>query len=248
MLTPSVTGPKASLMVSPTANPDLQLFVNYGRGFHSNDARAAVSSPTAPVLPASDGYELGVRRAIGRRAEVSAAWWLLDLESEFTWVGDEGITEAGGATRRRGIEIEGRTRLANAVWLEGDVTASRGRYIESGDAIARAPRLTFNAALVVADWKSWSGQFRARHVGDHPAVENASVNASGYTVADAHVRRRLSAQWDALVSVENVFDTDYREAQTYFPSRLLAEPGAVDDIHFTPGNPRAIRVGVEYRF
>jgi outer membrane receptor protein involved in Fe transport len=246
-LNPAVTGPKASLIVSPGGSPELQLFANYGRGFHSNDARAAVSSPTAPVLPASNGYEIGVRRALGRRAEVSAAWWLLDLESEFTWSGDEGTTEAGGATRRRGVEIEGRTRLANAIWLEGDVTASRGRYRDTGEAIARAPRLTFNAALVVTEWKSWSGQFRTRHVGDHPAVEDAAVNARGLTVADAHVRRRLSAGWDALLSVENVFDTDYREAQTYFPSRLLAEPAAVDDIHFTPGNPRAIRVGFEYR-
>ena len=114
--------------------------------------------------------------------------------------------------------------------------------------IARAPRLTLNAGLVLTDWKGWSGQLRARHVGDHPAVEDGSVNAAGFTVADAHVRRQLSPQWDALVSVENLFDADYREAQTFFPSRLLAEPGAVDDIHFTPGNPRAVRVGLEYRF
>ncbi|HEY6361796.1 MAG TPA: TonB-dependent receptor [Vicinamibacterales bacterium] len=247
-LRPSFTGPKASAIVSPTGTRDLQLFANYGRGFHSNDARAAVSDPTAPILPAANGYEFGVRRGFGNRAEVSAAWWLLDLESEFTWVGDEGITEAGGATRRRGVEVEARWRLAPALWADADVTAARGRYRGSDDVIARAPRLTFNAGIVLTDWKDWSGQFRVRHVGDHPAVEDGSVNALGFTVADIHVRRRLSATWDALLSIENVFDGDYREAQTFFPSRLLGEPAAVDDIHFTPGNPRAIRAGFEYRF
>ena len=247
-LRPSFTGPKASAIVSPTGTPDLQLFANYGRGFHSNDARAAVSAPTAPVLPASNGYELGVRRGFGTRAEVSAAWWLLDLQSEFTWIGDEGMTEAGGATRRRGLEVEARWRLAPALWADADVTAARGRYRGSNDVIARAPTLTFNAGVALDDWKKWSGQFRVRHVADHAAVEDGSVDALGFTVSDVHVRRRVTAHWDALLSIENVFDTNYREAQTFFPSRLLSEPAAVDDIHFTPGNPRAIRVGVEYRF
>jgi len=48
--------------------------------------------------------------------------------------------------------------------------------------------------------------------------------------------------------VENLFNNRYREAQTFFPSRLANEPMAVDDLHFTPGNPRAIRIGFEYRF
>jgi outer membrane receptor protein involved in Fe transport len=247
-LSPSSTGPKASVIVSPTRSGDVQLFANYGHGFHSNDARAAVNDPTAPILPGANGYELGLRRSFGQRAEVAAAWWLLDLESEFTWVGDEGITEAGGATRRHGPEIEARWRVAAPLWAEVDVTASRGRYRETSDVIARAPRLTLNAAAVLTDWHDWSGQLRVRHVGDHPAVEDGSVDAAGFTVTDLHVRRRVSEDWDALVSVENLFNSSYREAQTFFPSRLANEPMAVDDIHFTPGNPRVIRIGFEYRF
>lgn len=248
ILKPSFTGPKASAIVSPLGTSDLQLFANYGRGFHSNDARAAVSDPTAPVLPASNGYEFGIRRGFGNRAELSAAWWLLDLESEFTWVGDEGRTEAGGATRRRGIEVEGRWRLTGSLWVDADMTMARGRYRGSDKVIARAPGLTFDTGMLLDDWKKWSGQFRVRHVGDHAAVEDGSVNARGFTVSDAHVRRRVSEQWDALLSIENVFNADYREAQTFFPSRLLSEPAAVDDIHFTPGNPRTIRAGLEFRF
>jgi outer membrane receptor protein involved in Fe transport len=244
----SFTGPKASLIVTPGGTSDLQLFANYGRGFHSNDARAAVSAPTAPILPASSGYEFGVRKAIGSRAEISGAWWLLDLDSEFTWVGDEGVTEASGATRRRGVEIEARWRMRNALWAEFDMTASRGGYRQSDEVIARAPRLTMNAALVLTDWNGWSGQARVRHIGDHPAVEDRSVVAEGHSVLDLHARRKLSADWDALFSIENVFDADYREAQTFFPSRLAEETMPIGDIHFTPGNPRAIRVGFEFRF
>jgi hypothetical protein len=159
-----------------------------------------VSDPTAPILPASYGYELGVRRTIGRRAEVAAAWWLLDLESEFTWVGDEGSTEAGGATRRRGLEMDGRWRLAQRLWLEVDATAARGRYRGSEEVIARSPRFTFNAGVVVSEWNGWSGQFRMRHVGDHAAVEDGSVEAHGSTVSGPPPPPALSHRWDALLS------------------------------------------------
>ncbi|MBM3818906.1 MAG: TonB-dependent receptor [Acidimicrobiia bacterium] len=207
-----------------------------------------MSDPSAPILPAANGYELGVRRILSPRAEISAAWWLLDLESEFVWVGDEGVTDAGGATRRHGLELEARWRMSSSLWAEVDVTASRGRYRETGELIARAPRLTFNTAAVLSDWSGWSGQLRVRHVGDHQAVEDGSVKAAGFTVADLHLRRRLSENWDGLASIENLFNTSFREAQTFYPSRLASEPLAVDDIHFTPGNPRALRIGVEYRF
>jgi outer membrane receptor protein involved in Fe transport len=128
------------------------------------------------------------------------------------------------------------------------MTASRGGYRQSDEVIARAPRLTMNAALVLTDWNGWSGQARVRHIGDHPAVEDRSVVAQGHSVLDLHARRKLSADWDALFSIENVFDADYREAQTFFPSRLAEETMPVGDVHFTPGNPRAIRAGFEFRF
>jgi len=40
-------GPKASLIGTLLDDRSLSLFANYGRGFHSNDALAAVSNPTA---------------------------------------------------------------------------------------------------------------------------------------------------------------------------------------------------------
>ena len=80
----------------PDADRSLELFANYGRGFHSNDARAAVADPEAVVLPAANGYRSRRPQQFGRRIELAAAYWLLDLESEFTWVGDEGTTEASG--------------------------------------------------------------------------------------------------------------------------------------------------------
>ncbi len=52
--------PKATLVISPHRTVDL--FVNFGRGFHSNDGRAVVRAvnPVTPLTPAL-GYEVGAR-------------------------------------------------------------------------------------------------------------------------------------------------------------------------------------------
>jgi hypothetical protein len=49
--------------------------------------------------------------------------------------------------------------------------------------------------------------------------------------------------------VENLLNTERREAQFFFASRLQGEPAAgVPDIHFTPGNPRTFLGGLTLRF
>ncbi|MEZ4235245.1 MAG: TonB-dependent receptor [Myxococcota bacterium] len=67
-----VLSPKANLIVTPLRQ--LDLFVNYGRGFHSNDARGVVRSdgPVDPITQAT-GYEAGVRLRDGRAGESGRA-------------------------------------------------------------------------------------------------------------------------------------------------------------------------------
>src|SRR5207253_6009618 len=50
----SIVSPKASAVVTPFE--ELDLYLNFGRGFHSNDARSAVESGGAGAVPAATGY------------------------------------------------------------------------------------------------------------------------------------------------------------------------------------------------
>ena len=55
--------------------------------------------------------------------------------------------------------------------------------------------------------------------------------------------------FEAFLSVENLTNTDWREAQFFFTSRLAGEPAAgVNDIHYTPGNPRSFLGGIAWHF
>jgi outer membrane receptor protein involved in Fe transport len=235
----SMTGPKASLILTPRAG--LDLFLNYGRGFHSNDARAA-------TLAAADGYELGLRRKLGDRLEVSAAYWWLDLAGELVWVGDEGTTELRGPTRRHGPEVEVKWRLARNLYWDANVSWTRARFRENREHIPRAPAFLVGSGLAWRGPGKLAGNFRMRHVGAHALIEDNSFRAEPLTVADLGLRYQLRGGWALLASVENLFNAAYKDAQSYFPSRLRHEPRAVWDNHFTPGNPFTFRAGVQYQF
>jgi len=51
-----------------------------------------------------------------------------------------------------------------------------------------------------------------------------------------------------IVTLDNLLDTAWNEAQFATTSRLQGEPGPVTELNFTPGAPRTIQVGVDYRF
>ena len=50
------------------------------------------------------------------------------------------------------------------------------------------------------------------------------------------------------VIVENIFDATWNEAQFDTESQLRDEAEPVSELHFTPGNPIGIQVGLGYRF
>jgi len=91
------------------------------------------------------------------------------------------------------------------------------------------------------------GSLRYRHIGNRPANEDGSITATGYTVVDFNgVYRR--GVWRLNLGVENVLNTTWSEAQFDTESRLQDEVEPVSEIHFTPGNPINMRLGVSFMF
>jgi hypothetical protein len=224
-----------------------ELFANFGTGFHSNDARSVIANPRGVALPEARGWEVGVRTKPHRRLELSVSYWELALESELVFVGDDGTTEIRGSSRRRGVEAGGRVTLLDWLVLAGDVTVSRARFT-NGDEVPLAPRLTARGDLTARLPWGLATSLEVRRVDDRFASEDRQQTARGYTLVDFTARYRYR-NFEAFVAVENLFDVDYREAQFFFTSRLRGEPATgVDDIHFTPGQPRAISGGIAWRF
>jgi len=259
--------PKASLVLSPL--PSTELYVNYGHGFHSNDARGVVRLPE-PVTPLTRavGYEVGARTRLFDRLDLAGSVFRLDLDSELVWVGDEGTTEARGATRRQGLEAEARLKVLPWLFADADATLTRATYVQNagnGDAVALAPTLILSGGVSARHPSGLYGRLGVLHLGDRPATEDRFLVAEGFTRVDATLGYRGSF-YEVNVGVQNLLDTAWREAQFANVSRLPSELDAAscpagtrpageegafegcEDLHFTPGAPLNAQASVSFFF
>jgi hypothetical protein len=142
-------------------------------------------------LPRTTGYEVGFRTRRFDRVAFSAAFWLLYLDSELVFVGDEGITEASAATKRLGFELFTRVKLLDRRCLRGDITNMTDEFRGSGDAVPLAPRFTARGDANARLPFGLSATLQAFHVGKRHMTEDRRVNAEPYAVVDLITRFRL---------------------------------------------------------
>jgi outer membrane receptor protein involved in Fe transport len=234
----TLASPKATLVLSPLR--ELDLFVDFGRGFHSNDARGATRSiePATLLVPAT-GYELGVRARPWSFVTLSAAAFRLDLDSEQVYVGDEGTTEPSGATTRLGLELGARAVYEGWLFADADVTFARARFDDSPELVPLAPTRTVSGGVGVRAPFGTFGSLRARHVGDRPANGDGSLVAEAFTVVDLEAGHRLGPV-ELAIDVLNLFDASWREVQFATESRVRRDGTALEQIHFVPGWPLTI--------
>lgn len=118
------------LNISYTALQNLQLYLKNGIGFHSNDTRVVVDRAAKQVLPSAYGTDLGLNWKPGPRLMLNAALWQLYMEQEFVYVGDEGVVEPSGKTRRLGLDAGLRYQLLDWLFFDSDFTYAYARAIE----------------------------------------------------------------------------------------------------------------------
>lgn len=202
------------------------------------------------TLPRATGAELGLRLRPFNALNIAAAAWVLDLEREFVFVGDGGFTELSGRSRRYGLDVEARAGFTAWLSADADISLSRGILRDEPDEanqIPLAPRITWTGGINAIRPDHWDASLRYVHVGDRSANEDKSVTAEGYTVFNLLGSYRFGPA-RLSITVENLFDTEWNEAQFDTESRLPGEAVPVSELHFTPGAPRNVRIGLSYWF
>jgi len=253
----AIVSPKATAVLTPVEA--LDVYLNFGTGFHSNDARGVVRQvdPVDPLTRAIGG-EIGSRLRLWDRLDLAGAFFVLRLDSENVWVGDEGTTEARGATMRAGGEVEVRVKVLPWLFADADATLTHAEFIESGDHVPLAPRLTVAGGVSARHPIGLYGRIGAVHVGDRPATEDGFLEADGFTRLDATVgyKHRI---FELSLAAQNLTNTEWAEAQFANVSRLRDETDPADcptgtravgegadfegceDVHFTPGPPFSLQ-------
>jgi outer membrane receptor protein involved in Fe transport len=238
--TDSVVSPKANVVITPL--PETDIYLNFGNGFHSNDARNVLLAKTNPqpagnvtsALARSTGYELGARTRQFDRWDVAAVLWLLDLSDELVFEGDTGggNLQPAGPTRRWGVDFETRYQLTRWLLFDYDLSYADPRFRGGqfpGGAVPLAPTLLMNGGLTADLGNGFSAAFRMRYLGDRPANEQRTLTARGYALFDLLGRYRWR-NVEAQLSFLNLTNSDWREAQFDDQSCVRGEVGI-------PGSP-----------
>jgi hypothetical protein len=250
-----LVSPKLSLVLRP--HDMVELYLNGGGGFHSNDARGTTIrvAPSGEVvddvnpLARQWGAEIGARWQPDRRFHLAGAFWFLTSESELVYVGDAGETEPAGSSRRYGVELTAFVRPID--WLAFDATyavsSAKFKNAPSGeDHIPGAIETVLSAGATLTAGPL-SGSVRLRHFGAYPMLEDNSQRAGSTTL----VNLGANYDWNRFrfgVTVINLFDSKDNDIEYYYASRLASEPAPVEDVHLHPVEPRQVRATVTAHF
>lgn len=253
--TDALFSPKAGLVLGPWDGTEV--YLNAGTGFHSNDARGAVTTidpasldpvTPSPLLVRSKGAELGVRTQPTRAITSTLAAFVLDFDSEILFVGDAGTTEASRPSRRIGAEFSLQAQLLRWLFLDLDAAYTQARFRDADPAGQRIPGAiegVVTAGLSFQDvWGGFFGGVNVRYFGPRPLVEDNSVRSQRSTPVSA----RLGYQFDGGLAVQvdgyNLLDESASQIDYFYASRFPSGASPQDGIHFHPLEPRSFRLAV----
>ena len=240
--------PKLNITYSP--NQKVKLYLNNGIGFHSNDTRVILDNGADDILPKVFGTDLGIIFKPNKNLILKTALWHLYSEQEFVYVGDAGVVEPSGKSRRMGIDVSARYQFNKWLFGDFDVNLTKARAIgeaKGEDFIPLAPAFTSIGGLTAKTKDGFGGTVRYRFIDSRPANETNSVRAEGYMLLDMVAAYRVK-KFEFTLSLENILNKEWREAQFDTESRLQFEQNPVSEIHYTPGSPRFLKAGVSFIF
>jgi outer membrane receptor protein involved in Fe transport len=206
-------------------------------------------------VPGAFGHDLGVVIKPTPSLLLSGALWLLNMQEEYSYVGDVAVIDTGGKTRRYGTDFSARYQVLKWLYADFDINYSHGRSVgqpEGANYIPLAPSITSIGGLTFKVNKNASASLRYRHIGDRPANKDNSLTALGYTVCDA-VFSYTRQHYELGAQVQNLFNVQWREAQFDTETRLrgrngLLEASPASDVCYTPGTPFFLKLSATYKF
>lgn len=244
----NVFSPKINLYYNLTQGA--QVYLSAGKGFHSNDTRVAIMDSVRNRIPAAYGLDLGTNLKVGNRIIVNAALWLLTMDTEYTYTGDDGTIGSEGRSLRYGLDLSARGQLNKWLFFDFDFNYCKARLTDISNEtgyLPLAPKLSSIAGLSIRNLKGFNASLRYRYLGERPAAEDNSIVAKGYFIMDAVVNYTAD-RFQIALSAENLFNQKWKEAQFATESMLRGESEPVTEIHFTPGTPLFIKAGITYLF
>ena len=257
-----LVSPKLGLVFGPWAKTEY--YLNYGRGFHSNDMRGATISvdPKTPanaatreaLLVRATGFEAGLRTAIIPHLQSSLAVFRLDIQSELLFQGDAGTTaDSGRPSRRVGFEFSNLYTPTHWLILDADVAFTRARFSDIdvlgvGDRVPGSIEGVATITASVDNLGPYYGSARLRYFGPRPLIEDNTLRSNSTTLLSARVGYKIDKKARVQLDVFNLLNRRASQIDYAYTSQLRSEAAPVNDIHFHPTEPRSFRISAILNF
>jgi iron complex outermembrane receptor protein len=203
---------------------------------------------------------VGLRTQTGDSAELGTEWrsesghharlvaWQLDLENEIgfdptadgPWGPGTGANVNFASTERRGLILEGRVQVIDALavagsWAEVDAEFTAGIY--SGNTVSAAADHIASVSTEAQFNDNWQGYLQFQRIGEQFLAgdnDNLLPRKDAYNVANLNLRY-APGSWAFNARINNLLDREYSESENAF--------GAI-----SPSPERNFWLGAEYRY
>jgi hypothetical protein len=263
------TSPKLSLVFGPFGDASkTELYANWGYGFHSNDVRGATSGihpVDASVVNKLDLFAKSKGLELGLRTQASAGWssalslWQMHSSSELVFVGDEGVTEARGASRRYGLEWSNFFWAAEGLSFDADLAWSHARFNQPVEAnggryVPNAIPLTASLGVTLDQGGPWSAGAHLRYLGAYALEESNTQQSKAFTSLNLKFGYKVAPKFRLGLEILNVFDRVANDIEYWGGACTRKEQAngscgsGIDGRLVHPLEPRNVRLSVRVTF
>jgi outer membrane receptor protein involved in Fe transport len=250
------------LSIAYTINNYVELYGNWGKGFHSNDARGVVNSQAPiPGLSPAEGYEIGTRFDIGNFKVTATRWWL-DQESELIFVGDSNSVEPKGASERNGYEYTLFWQPTDWLGVDAVYTDNRAYFVNNPEGRYVDGAVEHSGQFgVAATRNNWEASMRIRYLGPYALTPDNLHRAGGTTGVNFRGAYSIG-RVQLYAELINAFDSDGKDIVYWYETfvagydDVVNGAGSIDDIDCDvldcrvsrSREPRTLRFGMKYHF
>ena len=236
-----------------------EVYVNWGKGFHSNDVRGkTIRVDPITLLPVDtvdlfvdqEGAEIGIRTEPWSDLHISMTYFWLESDSELLFVGDTGSTDPSDGSKRSGFETKIFWNLSDfwTIDLLASIVDSEFKNVESHlNAIPNAHGRVIGAGITYVNLDNWTASLRIRHFGDAALTEDNSQHHESTTLFNLGISYDFGSV-ETGVELINLFDAQDIDIAYWYASQLPDETEPVEDIHFHPTDPFSVRASLRWKF
>lgn len=183
----------------------------------------------------------------------SLSLWQMDLASELVYIGDSGVTEPKGGSRRYGLEWSNYYSNDDGWIWDADVALSHARFSQvsnGGTYVPNAIPITTSLATTYAPGGAWTAGLRMRYIGSYALEETNTEKSGAFWTTNLKVGYRYDKNTQLTLDVLNLFDSKANDIEYFGASCSNAEGascgggGGIDGRLVHPLEPRTFRVGM----